>query len=228
MGGPSRIVPLDLDTSAGIPRTPSSTPNWSALTEPQWQEGLKGKGVPDMFLAATLENLPAEARGALSGVGERSVLFYGDTGRGKTYAMAGLFRRLIPGASAEIEHYDALLEEKQSRSEVSARWLDVPLWLYQLRQSFHGGEEPPVSVKDACEVALLCLDDVGAENVSDWTSETLYIVVSQREAYKLQTLTTTNMSPADLRSWNPRLASRLMAYKRVAMSGDDRRLRNGK
>jgi DNA replication protein DnaC len=76
---------------------------------------------------------------------------------------------------------------------------------------------------------ILILDDLGAEKISDWVREQLYIIINRRYENMLPTIVTTNCTTAELvERLGERTVSRLIemtdAYK---ITTDDYRLKKG-
>jgi hypothetical protein len=99
--------------------------------------------------------------------------------------------------------------------------VSVPALLDGLRP----GREPIEDLHVCEEARLLLLDDLAAERVTDWTSETLYRLVDARYARRLPTIVTTNASGQQIRDGlGERVASRLNGLGRiVTLDGPDRR-----
>lgn len=186
-------------------------------TEPEKREErrrqiLSDLGVPFRFLKATLDHFKGEARENIGYAAYEGALLYGNTGTGKTHAAAAAFREAAESDFHWHGHQLAML------------FITVPRWLYDLRASFATQRPPARPLETVCNTSFLVLDDVGVEKTTDWTQETLYVVISHREANLLPTIVTTNLSLTDLDAWNPRLASRLAGFRRIPMEGEDRRL----
>ena len=87
----------------------------------------------------------------------------------------------------------------------------VPDFLEWVRERAYGDDKIPVdtllrSYRD--EHFLLVLDDLGAENATDWASEQVYRVLDSRYDLSLPTIITTNQSPDRI---DPRIRSRFRA-----------------
>jgi DNA replication protein DnaC len=65
-----------------------------------------------------------------------------------------------------------------------------------LRASYSGPDAEPPPNPAGYEVVLL--DDLGAENLTNWTRERIYSLVNHREQARLLTLVTTNCDPREL------------------------------
>lgn len=108
----------------------------------------------------------------------------------------------------------ALLRRYLTRSMV----LSVPQLLRAERATFRErGASSPIDA--AANVALLVLDDLGAEYLRtrsqarsevDWVDEQLYVVLNERVMHQRPTIYTTNLSPTDLeRTLSERVWSRI-------------------
>lgn len=72
---------------------------------------------------------------------------------------------------------------------------------------------------------LLILDDLGAENNTDWCVSTLYEIINTRQNHQLPLIINTNLTPYELReSYQDRLFSRLFSMKVLFFSGNDNRV----
>ncbi len=70
------------------------------------------------------------------------------------------------------------------------------------------------------------LDDMGTENITDWTRSVLYELLDKRMRNEQQFIITTNLSLKDIAERiDPRLSSRFSEYCEViTVEGNDRRL----
>lgn len=141
----------------------------------------------------------------------------GPAGVGKTH--------LATAWLAELAQDLAVLDAQYRVTYRSALWASAPGILCELRATFGGraGGEMEV-LRRYTSAAILVLDDLGAQKISDWTVESLYLLVSKRLNDCLPTIVTSNLKLGDLSRVDNRMASRLggMAYQELL--GDDRRL----
>lgn len=134
------------------------------------------------------------------------LLFVSGNGRGKTRLAA------------------AVINELYVRYNVRGRACVVAEWLEDVRAWYHRSEgpDPAVALRDA---PCLLLDDIGAEKVTEWVQEKLFLLVDYRYRYNLPTLFTTNlMLPALADLVGTRITSRIVGMARlVPMDTDDYR-----
>jgi DNA replication protein DnaC len=88
-------------------------------------------------------------------------------------------------------------------------------------------DRDPAVIDDATTTALLVLDDLGGEKVTDWTIERLYLIVNRRWLEHRPIIATSNLDPDTLEHLlGPRIMSRLTDNAiRLAIGGVDRRRR---
>lgn len=73
---------------------------------------------------------------------------------------------------------------------------------------------------------LLILDDLGAENSSDWCVSTLYEIINTRQNHDLPMIINTNLSARQLKEiYHDRLSSRMMSMKTLLFFGNDNRVK---
>lgn len=90
-------------------------------------------------------------------------------------------------------------------AERPTMFVTTPNLLDMLRSGYRKGDyEELLSI--CCNVALLAIDDLGAESETDWAAEKLFQIVNQRYQARLPLVVSTNVPVREL---EPRLASRL-------------------
>lgn len=123
--------------------------------------------------------------------GAGSLLLYGRWGTGKTGLAIAAFRHRI-----ETRQCDGLFKTS-------------PDLLEAIRATFDRETGGPTSsqVTDAIKsVALLLIDDLGAEKLTDWVEERLYMVINHRYDRQLTTIYTSNL---DLQALGKHLSQRI-------------------
>lgn len=78
----------------------------------------------------------------------------------------------------------------------------------QIRAGF-ADHSADTRINELCKVALLGLDDLGAEHLSDWGEATMFDILNTRYVHNRPTLITTNLTFNELYSRWPRIASRM-------------------
>ena len=138
-------------------------------------------------------------------------LLYGATGRGKSHLLAKTALALVRLKLAHV------------------RYWTVPDLLAAARQRIGDNASESFIARQA-SVELLVLDDMGAEQQTDWSREVLHRIVDHREREGLRLMGATNVDQgvwADV--FGDRVASRLAACTTaVELTGDDWRERDTK
>jgi hypothetical protein len=165
--------------------TPDPEPTWEHMPEiadalrlrrqGQWHEA-----IPSRFVAAATVDMDERTFARPDGKERlaewtvtprgRNLMLWGTVGTGKTHAAVAACR-------------EAFFE----RGQDVAFWPVVEL-LDQLRP---GG--PEAAMRDAMDVDLLILDDLGGERPTDWTAERLYAIVNRRWLEERPVIGTTNL-----------------------------------
>ncbi len=84
-----------------------------------------------------------------------------------------------------------------------AHFIEWAKFLDEMRTSFGSNK-----IKELQDVGLLVIDDIGAENITDWASEKLLILLNARR--NKPTVITTNLRINEINETNTRIASRLI------------------
>lgn len=132
----------------------------------------------------------------------RSLVLSGPPGAGKTHLAAGICNAIW---ASDWTAYEAAEEESQRIGGYFAahptvpsmpRWANVPSLINRLR----GGDDEVRGEARALGryPGLVVLDDLGREKVTEWTGETIYVLVNDRYERQLSTIVTTNLSVKEL------------------------------
>lgn len=123
----------------------------------------------------------------------------------------------------------AILKEVIAKGHTGLYW-NVPELFLELRRTMSNSAEVDEAsiIDEAVETDLLVLDDLGAEKVSDYVMDRLYVLINGRYENDLPTIITTNRSFEDLRSQiGSRIVSRISEMcLPIEFPGGDFRLRN--
>lgn len=102
---------------------------------------------------------------------------------------------------------------------IPAAMVPVPKLLNEMRQGIQTGEARPLTEK-VTNKRFLVLDDLGAERVTEWTQEELYLLINARYEAELPTVVTTNCTPDKLiEQVGERTADRLREMCRLVVIG---------
>lgn len=188
-------------------------PTWEAQKKEALLRALRLAVVPDSFREARLSDFSREiANDALQLALDDSagLMICGPYGTGKSHLAAAILAGLA-------EHF--------AREEMTFLWANVPELLLEIRGTYgrrEGRTEEEV-IRGATSADWLVLDDLGAENDSDWSWSTLYVLLNSRLEGGRKTVVTTNEPPSSIDHGSGRVASRLRAFARLALKGRDRR-----
>lgn len=141
-----------------------------------------------------------------------NLLFYGNTGVGKTFLTNCIAKELLDTAHTVIyltsfQLFDILEKNKFSKSEED----------YEVKEQFQG----------ILECDLLIIDDLGTELNNSFISSQLYLCINERHLNHRSTIISTNLSLDDLNSqYSERIFSRITSnYSLLKIIGDDIRLK---
>lgn len=143
------------------------------------------------------------------------IFLTGEVGAGKTHAAAALL--------ANAFAIERIPENIGLQGQV--KWILVPELLLNIRESFSGKSESERElVMQYIKPAILVMDDLGIEKVTDWSTSTLYLIIAKRLDNMKTTIITSNLTFQQLEEWEPRIASRLYMYAKINVGDVDRRV----
>lgn len=126
----------------------------------------------------------------------KGLYLHGNFGSGKTFLVS------------------ALLHELEEKKSVSIELVYFPEILRELKSDWEKYEH---SMKRYCTVDILCIDDIGAEKVSEWSrDEVLGTILQTRMNHNLTTFFTSNLNKAELENhfiMNDRADERIKARR---------------
>lgn len=105
------------------------------------------------------------------------LLFVGNPGVGKTHLAVAVLKQLI------------------KQYQVRGRFEDFTELIHRIQATFEPGtvDSKNTILSRATEAELLVLDDLGAQKLSEWVTEILYLVINTRYNRQLPTIFTTNL-----------------------------------
>lgn len=169
----------------------------------------------------TLEGLDEEVGIAYSAITRKqSVTLFGAPGRGKTHMAIGLMQEWVKHKTWE-RPMNGLQGHK-------ATFLPAPEFFFEIKQTYNSatGKDEETVMASYSWVDLLVIDDLGAEKVTDWSRQLLYLLIDRRYRNGRQTIITTNLTPSQLaETIDARIVSRLAEMGVVIeLKGSDKRL----
>lgn len=161
--------------------------------------GLIKNEIPDLYRYARIRRLSVELGAILKS--PESVLLWGGTGTGKTYASMAALRDFIRvGATGKRITFENLLAKIRKFDE-SEESILIPFF----------------------ESTIVIIDDIGQSD-SDFAARTLFRIIDHRMEYRKKTIITSNLQPEVLKkSIGERIFSRFQTYKIIKLSGNDKR-----
>jgi len=137
----------------------------------------------------------------------QNLLFYGDTGLGKTFLCNCVTKDL--------------LDKGHTVLYVTAPRIFKMVEDYRFNRDEM--DEPDYVIDAVTDVDLLILDDLGAEFSTVVTSAALFDIINQRLLAKKPTVISTNLSPAEFETnYSDRIVSRFLGYYKMSkFYGDD-------
>jgi len=140
---------------------------------------------------------------------DHSLFIFGNCGVGKTVLMASIAKELI-----------------KSRKRVE--WISYPEFIMTLQNLYKKeGEETPFEIaeKIATFSGCLCIDDLGAEKMTDFVKQITYYIINCREQEILHTIITSNYSLDEIKEQiDRRISSRIAGMcEYIKLEGKDRR-----
>ncbi|MFA5430658.1 MAG: ATP-binding protein, partial [Candidatus Omnitrophota bacterium] len=139
------------------------------------------------------------------------IFLHGETGIGKTHMAAALAK--------------TAMDESERGTAHGLIWVSSPELLLTIRATFNGQGNEAQIVQKYSTVPTLVIDDFGAEKITDWSISSFYLILANRVNWLRKTIVTSNMTLAEIKSWEPRIASRLAGFDVCLCPGKkDRRL----
>lgn len=171
--------------------------------------------LPDGYRTRSLENLPdSEEKKILmaydEGDDQFGFLLMGEAGVGKTYILTALMNKVLLACNK----FDCNLSDY-------VLYFPIGFLLFKLRS-----QRQPREFEDCISKKFLFLDDLGAENTTDFAREHFFSILDIRCQKKLPTFVTTNLNMNELKEkYGERVVSRLKEMcVPLTIKGSDKRV----
>ncbi len=140
--------------------------------------------------------------------GGQSLYLTGKPGSGKTHLAIALMGewfadnfKAVEGQGAPSKGYPLFIPAVELLLEIKASWSD---------RDDHRTESEKEILDKYSRVPLLVIDDLGAEKISEWSRQVLYLLIDRRYRDMKQTIITSNLTQGELaEQLDDRVASRI-------------------
>lgn len=176
------------------------------------QRLFKNSNIPTMFKDVDINSIRIEKnKKIIENYNKGGLYLRGNTGVGKTHIAVCIMKRLI-------------------EQSIPAVFISIPELLLEIRDTFKGNNESSeLQIIDEYGYTkkTVVFDDIGSEKVSDWSLQTLYLIIDRRYREILPTIVTSNLSLDELsEKLSDRIASRIAGMcEIIEIKGDDQRLK---
>lgn len=174
---------------------------------------LTKSGVPPRYLPHTFANFKktdktakafevATQWAALKDPKDRGFALIGAPGVGKTHLAVAALREVarLWGIQRLEEQGVELYRDPKEMIEQNMRFINVPIFMDQLRQSIKFSESKANDLWDFAigRASVVVLDDFGKEKATDWVTERLYVLIESRYQTMKSTIVTSNRTLDEL------------------------------
>lgn len=184
-------------------------------------EELTNCNVPSLFINSNLSKIDLQIKKNLKP--DANYYICGNIGTGKTYIATAILRQYIENMEPVYNSKCYLFNIRQYPIFIS-----VPDLLLKIRDSFKTNStySEMEIVNEYANTPFLILDDMGVEKTSEWSLQTLYIIINRRYSENRTTIITSNLKLDEIANkLNDRIASRIIGMCEILeLKGKDRRL----
>jgi DNA replication protein DnaC len=169
------------------------------------------------FIPPKYQEMETDRKDILTKYKGKSLFITGAAGVGKTVLMASIAKNII-------------------RENKPLDWISYPAFIMELQSMFkkdlkYDGRIPETPFDVADKIAKfngwLCIDDIGAEKLTDYVRQITYFIINEREQRMLPIIITSNFTLAQIDEMvDPRVSSRIAGMcETIKLTGKDRRIR---
>jgi DNA replication protein DnaC len=138
--------------------------------------------------------------------GKKGLYIWGGCGTGKTHALYAIARAIFANTRKTVQVVNIVEFLNDIKSTYDNKYEDA---------------EQIIKTK-----VILCIDDIGTENLTTWSTEQIYRVINFRYEQMLPTFFATNLSPQEM---SVRLGDRIMSRiaemcEMINLNGEDKRV----
>lgn len=195
--------------------------------------------IPKRYENATIDQVPSDLIEKFENVREsrKGLYIHGPVGTGKTFVAYALYREWEEKRQEEIvrqkEKTDELVEGQNpvippisKTARPSGEFWNMTRLLYELRNEMRKPSEQSLAEELILKKNLLFIDDLGAEKITEWVEEVIYLIVNTRYENNIPIIITSNYPLSGIAECvGERVASRIKEMCHVIkLDGEDRRL----
>lgn len=151
----------------------------------------------------------------------KSLFISGGVGAGKTVFACSYLKRAAREKPYLPELRDCPVHDH------SIQFISYPKFIMKLQSAFRDDSVNPESIASevASSRAIICIDDLGAEKLTEYVKQITYYIINEREQNELPILITSNFSLDQIdKMIDPRVSSRISGMCEILrFSGKDRR-----
>jgi len=134
-----------------------------------------------------------------------------------------------PNGTGKTHLAVAILRELSLKGELHWRFVKTPYLLMRIRQAFkrESSDSEESLIDQFVDYDYLAIDELGVEKITDWSLQTLYLIIDGRNDRLKSTIITSNLDLPEIEEKiDPRIASRIVEMCRVIkFECDDWRIR---